>query len=263
MGACPGCRDAQGAADAMRMRGTISIGDAIVAVETLRPRDNAELALILGVFGWEVSPRVVDARDIEAPPPGPLEQFDPGPPPVVHGPLPSLAPAPAARIIVPSQLERVASAAPASQKSGSGRGTPIVLQGHESVVNCIAVLPDGRIVSGSADGTVRVWDLRERSAPVVLKGQKGQVNALAVLYDGRVVSGSDDGTVYVWDPSGRGAPLALKGHESAVNTLAVLPDGRIVSGSYDRSVRVWAPGPRSAPVVLKGHGAWVRALAVL
>ena len=38
--------------------------------------------------------------------------------------------------------------------------TPIRLRGHQEAVICVAFHPDGnRVVSGGADGTVRVWDL--------------------------------------------------------------------------------------------------------
>ena len=43
--------------------------------------------------------------------------------------------------------------------------TPIRLLGHEKAVICVAFHPDGkRVVSGGADGTVRVWDLTGRRA---------------------------------------------------------------------------------------------------
>ena len=73
-------------------------------------------------------------------------------------------------------------------------------------MNAVAVGQlDGRtiVVSGSDDGTVRVWDAAT-GTPVgdPLTGHTGPVNAVAVgELDGRtiVVSGSDDGTVRVWD----------------------------------------------------------------
>ena len=34
-----------------------------------------------------------------------------------------------------------------------------VLEGHTHWVTCVSVLPDGRVVSGSDDKTLRVWDI--------------------------------------------------------------------------------------------------------
>ena len=33
-----------------------------------------------------------------------------------------------------------------------------MLEGHTENVSCVSVLPDGRVVSGSWDNTLRVWD---------------------------------------------------------------------------------------------------------
>ena len=75
-----------------------------------------------------------------------------------------------------------------------------VLEGHGSRVEAVAVTPDGcTVVSGSADRTVRVWDLATGNART-LNGHTDSVRAVAVTPDGRTaVSGSDDRTVRVWD----------------------------------------------------------------
>src|SRR5271166_1405337 len=73
------------------------------------------------------------------------------------------------------------------------------LSGHDDWVNALAMTGDGRVVSGSDDRTVKVWDLASGHEQRTLSGHGGGVNALAMTGDGRVVSGSFDGTVKVWD----------------------------------------------------------------
>ena len=106
-----------------------------------------------------------------------------------------------------------------------------VLEGHGGEVHSVAVTPDGSTaVSGSDDGTLRVWDLATGEART-LNGHGGWVNAVAVTPDGRTaVSGSHDGTVRVWDLTTEES-RTLKGHRSWVNAVAVKPDGRtVISG---------------------------------
>jgi hypothetical protein len=78
---------------------------------------------------------------------------------------------------------------------------------HNEWVWTVAVLPDGRVVSGGGDGRVLVWDpAAPGTGPVQLgrhdvsgtsdKGPTG-VLAVAVLPDGRVVSGGSEGRVLV------------------------------------------------------------------
>ena len=134
------------------------------------------------------------------------------------------------------------------------------IKGHYLNINCLAVLPDGRLASGSMDETLRVWDTSSGQSKT-LEGHKGAVTCLAVLPDGRLASGSWDETVRVWDTS-TGQSKTLEGHKGTVKCLAVLPDGRLASGSWDETVRVWDTSTGQSKT-LEGHKGTVKCLAVL
>ena len=150
--------------------------------------------------------------------------------------------------------------------------------GHVAAgVGAMAVLPDGRVVTGSrlADlgRGVLVWNPdKPGAAPVELDRHGRGVSAVAVLPDGRVVTGSlRDGRVQVWNPDKPGGgPVELGGDEVyGVSAMAVLPNGRVVTGSTgvrDGSGRllVWDPSkPGSPPVELGREKYGVSAVAVL
>ena len=107
----------------------------------------------------------------------------------------------------------------------------------------MAFSPDGRrIVSGSEDQTLKVWDAETGQETLTLKGHTGSVYSVAFSPDGRrIVSGSQDGTLKVWDAETGQETLTLKGHTGAgVTSVAFSPDGRrIVSGSNDMTLKVW------------------------
>ena len=57
-----------------------------------------------------------------------------------------------------------------------------------------------RIVSGSGDKTLKVWDAATGKAVLTLEGHSGAVMSVSWNADGsRIVSGSFDKTLKVWD----------------------------------------------------------------
>ncbi|WP_330926814.1 WD40 repeat domain-containing protein [Candidatus Sororendozoicomonas aggregata] len=119
------------------------------------------------------------------------------------------------------------------------------LTGHKGCVTSLLVLPDGRLVSGSYDKTIKIWDLSKpqgHRCVAILTGHSGEVLALTLLPDGRLVSGSADNTIKVWDlskPEGERCVGTLVGHTSSVTSVTAMSDGRLVSGSWDRTIKVW------------------------
>jgi cytochrome c len=115
-----------------------------------------------------------------------------------------------------------------------------VLRFHDAAVNAVALLPDGRIVTGGADGKIALWRPGEAVPERVLEGHLAPVVSLAVSPDGTMLaSASWDRTIRLWPLTG-GASRVLEDHQQSVNGVAFTPDGKaLVSVAYDLSLRIW------------------------
>ena len=144
------------------------------------------------------------------------------------------------------------------------------LKGHKEAVCSVTFSRDGdNIVSGSSDGTIRIWcpwtgDLRRE-----IRGHSAGVNAVAIATDGSLIaSASDDSSIRIWRSVDGGQEAILSGHGFAVYSVAFSPDCRsVASGSFDKTVRIWQiPKPneevnakclsnehRRDTAILKGH----------
>ena len=72
-------------------------------------------------------------------------------------------------------------------------------------VHSVCVTPDGKIISGSSDTTVRAWNviIRLRRIRSLHKAWPYRFRSFSMRAgDGRIVSGSRDGSVRLWDKDG-------------------------------------------------------------
>jgi cytochrome c len=87
-----------------------------------------------------------------------------------------------------------------------------VLRFHESAVNAVAFLKDGRAVTGGEDGKIAIWKPGVPVPERTFEGHTAPVVALAISPDGdAIASASWDRTIRVW-PVADGAPRGLDGH---------------------------------------------------
>lgn len=159
-----------------------------------------------------------------------------------------------------------------------------VLIGHTDRIRSIAFSRDGhRLVSGSDDKTVRIWDVT-RDGPTseqclrVMTGHQYWIWSVAYSPDStfpRVASGSEDQTIRVWDVESGETLYIKEGYTSWIRSVAFSPDGMVLGSGEDRLVRYWdvessntvdmTPAHTMPDVQDQarglGHTGWVRAVA--
>lgn len=123
--------------------------------------------------------------------------------------------------------------------------TVATLAGHEAAIRSIAFSPDGsRLVTGSDDNTVRIWNLGNPQQPeqAKLTGHAAAVTAVAFNADGQqVLSGSADHVVRLWNLADNQPLKDFAGHAGAIISVGFATGNQPFSVSADKSVRFWNP----------------------
>jgi WD40 repeat protein/DNA polymerase III delta prime subunit len=150
----------------------------------------------------------------------------------------------------------------------SGPGSPMVatLAGHTGRVKTAAFGPDpSLLVSGSDDGSVRIWDIERAVQREVLTGHQDWVRDVCVFVDGqRAVSVSDDHTIRVWDLSTFRCLRVIDTTFDWLRTVVVEPEGRFIYTADDSErIRKWDWQSGEQVGTLVGHSAKVNGLLAL
>jgi len=167
---------------------------------------------------------------------------------------------------------------------------------HESDVRCLTSLPDGRLISGSRDTTIKVWHYQPHSSTTTtttshssgqqedqsqfwsvqstLRSHQSYVSSLTAVQINSdtymLFSGGHDKQILGWELSQMleqeivDPQITHLGHTNPISCLASASFHStylLVSGSWDNTIRVW--DSRDCLSTLKGHTAAVWSVVIL
>lgn len=132
------------------------------------------------------------------------------------------------------------------------------LAAHDDCVWTLAWLED-RLISGSDDGTVKVWDLKRLDAPLKTF-EFGDARFLSVAAGGGYIfGGTQSGQTHVWSATTFEHVTSLRGHQWDVWQLSYI-NGLLCSGSYDHTIKIWDTDSLTCVKTLTGHRSNIYAL---
>lgn len=145
------------------------------------------------------------------------------------------------------------------------------LTGHNHFVQDLVISSDGQFaLSGSWDGTLRLWDLNNGTTTRRFIGHSKDVLSVAFSADNRqIVSGSRDKSIKLWNTLGE-CKYTIEGeggHTEWVSCVRFSPNPTsanpiIVSGGWDKLVKIWNLTNCKLRANLVGHSGYVNTVTV-
>jgi COMPASS component SWD3 len=130
------------------------------------------------------------------------------------------------------------------------------LEGHTGAVPSIKFQRDGLLAaSGSADGTAKIWDVKEGRCIHTFKGHESGINDVVWSWDGHTLAtASNDRTVRVWDVRSKQCVRTLEGHTNYVMSCSFSAPGDILaSAGFDETIRLWCMHTGNLIRVIPAH----------
>jgi len=142
------------------------------------------------------------------------------------------------------------------------------LRGHSHYVQDVVISSDGQFaLSGSWDGTLRLWELNSGTTTRFFVGHTKDVLSVAFSADNRqIVSGSRDRSIKLWNTLGECKFTIDEGkHSEWVSCVRFSPNASnplIVSAGWDKIVKVWNLNNCKLRTNLVGHNGYVNTVTV-
>jgi platelet-activating factor acetylhydrolase IB subunit alpha len=161
----------------------------------------------------------------------------------------------------------------------AGLGTPNSGAEKTSTGVNAAIAGAQHLLSGSRDGTVKLWDVETSFCDHTFADHTDWVRCLAVRQsDGALwASSGNDQTIFVYDNT-KSKVMELRGHDHVVESLAFVTEeplktghstqhvetirDYLASGSRDRTVRLWKVSEGTCLATFKAHENWVRCVVI-
>ena len=128
------------------------------------------------------------------------------------------------------------------------------LTGHNKNITCLLKYNNNKLISGSNDCSIRIWDLIGGKSLLTLIGHTQSITCLSVFAlnqsnTSHLASGSEDFLIKIWDLQNGNCLTSLAGHSYIINGVVIVNDQNntlmnkmnklLISGCKNGYIKIW------------------------
>ena len=136
------------------------------------------------------------------------------------------------------------------------------LSGHNKNITCLELLSKNKLISGSEDKTIKIWDIKKSDCICTITGNYEKIDSISVLNENTIAVGAFN-TIRIFNTENKKELYSLVGHEKSICSLIKINENLLISGSYDNLIKIWDLKEKMCSFTLYGHNAAVYTIILL
>ncbi len=138
------------------------------------------------------------------------------------------------------------------------------LKGHSEKIVSLIELSSGKLISGSYDNSMRIWDINNNTQDKIIN-ENGKVFCILEFEKNKILIGTSENCINLWDINYNNDKciFSFTGHDLWVNALVKCNNNYFASGSNDSNIKIWDYYNRICKSTLKGHVDCILSLIIL
>jgi hypothetical protein len=103
----------------------------------------------------------------------------------------------------------------------------LISKDYKGRIYCLIKTPDGKVVSGGQDKTIKIWDIDNKKCIYSLEGHISTIWDIIYIGNDKLISGSDDNSSFIWDLKNKTHEVLFKAKKN-ISSLALLDNERVL-----------------------------------
>ena len=130
---------------------------------------------------------------------------------------------------------------------------------HDRDVNALSVSKEGKVLSGSIDNTLKLWDAETKDVLKISANAYAPGHSSAFSPDGKHLAYANNENLVIWDIENKVAVDTLTGHARGITEVRYSQNGELLlSGSFDKSLILWEVASGKTVHHLTGYSKMIR-----